>query len=543
VRTERGDTAEAADSDTFWADSVLDAALEAFVSIAVDGRVVAWNPAAERTFGHTRDEACGTLLEELIIPDRFREAHRAGLARIASGGPGRVLGQRLELRALHRDGHEFPIEMTLTVTDSGDGRRFHAFAHDVTVAERGQRFTAVEAAVSYGLTRAGSSAEAAAQVVEALGVRMDWPVVELWLVDEARQVLTCPARFNAVGADMGAFAVDELEYGVGVPGAVCRAGRPVWVPDLATDTQLLRSRKAARYGLHVAMGVPIQSGGQVLGALAVYGDTVRDPEDTLMTLLGGVAAHVGQFLERRRAEELAVELARTKDEFVALVTHELRNPLAVIKSAVDLLDEGGAELSADQQRHYLNMIGRSTERLTTMAGDLLDLARLESGHLAVRPEPTDLAEILRQAAECVAAFAAEKGLTVAVEVPVHLEVQLDGARIRQVADNLISNAVKYTPQGGTVTVSATLGENGAEVRWQVSDTGIGIPPAERPRLFRRFYRASTAVDRRIPGTGLGLVIARTIIERHLGTITVEDHAGPGTTFLIRIPVKPDPTAR
>jgi signal transduction histidine kinase len=454
-----------------------------------------------------------------------------------------VLGQRLELRARHRDGHEFPVEMTLTVTDPPGGRRFHAFAHDVTLAERAQRFTAVEAAVSYGLTSAGSSAEAANQVVEALGVRMDWPVVELWLVDEARQVLTCPARFNAIGEEMGAFAIDELEYGVGVPGAVCRTGRPVWVADLATDTQLRRSREAARFGLHVAVGVPIQSGAHVLGALAVYGTTVEDPEDNLVTLLGGVAMHVGQFLERRRAEELAIELARTKDEFVALVTHELRNPLAVITSAVALLGENDADLTDDQGRHYLDMIGRSAERLSTMAGDLLDLASLESGQLAVQPEGADLSDILRQAVEYVSGVAADRRLEISLDVPDRLDLPVDEARMRQVADNLLSNAVKYTPEGGAVTVSVEVGPNEAEVRWRVSDTGIGIPVGEQSRLFRRFYRASTALDRRIPGTGLGLVIARTIIERHHGTITVVDHPGPGTTFLIRLPIKADPVDR
>jgi PAS domain S-box-containing protein len=543
VQTERSDTTEIVGSGPYWSESVLDSALEAFVSISADGLVVAWNPAAERTFGFTRDEAYGARLEELIIPERFRAAHRAGLQLLGAGGPGRVLGQRLDLRAAHRDGHEFPIEMTLTVSDTSAGRRFHAFAHDVTTAERTRRFNAVEAAVSYGLTRAGSSAEAATQVVEALGVRMDWPVVEMWLVDEARQVLTCPARFHAGEREMGSFAVDELEYGVGVPGAVCRTGRPVWVPDLAGDTQLLRSREAARFGLHVAVGVPIQSGAHVLGALAVYGDTVEDPEDNLVTLLGGVAAHVGQFLERRRAEELAVELAQTKDEFVAMVTHELRNPLAVISSAVDLLNSEGAELPGDQRRHYMRMIGRSAERLSAMAEDLLDLARLESAHLAVRPEPADLSEILRQAIEYVSTGAAEKGLSVAVDIPDRIEVYVDGARIRQVADNLLSNAVKYTPEGGTIAVSASIGAGGTDVHWEVSDTGIGIPVAERPRLFRRFYRASTALDRRIPGTGLGLVIARTIVERHHGSITVVDHSGPGTTFAIRIPAKPEPAAR
>jgi signal transduction histidine kinase len=132
-----------------------------------------------------------------------------------------------------------------------------------------------------------------------------------------------------------------------------------------------------------------------------------------------------------------------------------------------------------------------------------------------------------------------KNLTLELLLPPTLGLEADGARLSQVADNLLSNAVKYTPGGGTVTVAAELAPDGDEVRWTVSDTGIGIPQAERSRLFRRFYRASTALDRRIPGTGLGLVIARTIVERHHGTITVVDRPGPGTTFLIRLPVKPE----
>ncbi|HET9516154.1 MAG TPA: ATP-binding protein [Actinoplanes sp.] len=536
MQSEHADAAVVVADDPYWSGSVLESSLEAFISITGDGTVTAWNPAAEQTFGWSREQAKGAHLEELIIPERFRAAHREGLARLGAGEPGRVLGQRLNMRALHRDGHEFPIEMTLTVADTPAGRRFHALAHDVTASERASRFTAVEAAVSYGLTRAASSAEAAGQVVEALGVRMDWPVVELWLVDESRQLLTCPARFYAGAADLGAFAVDELEYGVGIPGAVCDSGRAIWVPDLGGDSELLRSREAAQLGLHVAVGVPIQSGGHVLGAIAVYGNAVEDPQDNLIALLGGVAAHVGQFLERRRAEELAIELARTKDEFVALVTHELRNPLAVICSAVDLLDQEADGLSADQQKHYLHVIGRSAERLTAMAGELLDLARLESG-LAVSPESVDLSELLRQAVRVVEPLAAEKDLTLAVQVPDELELYVDPARIGQVADNLLSNAVKYTPAGGTVTVSAQRAPNGTEVSWQVADTGIGIPAAERSRLFRRFYRASTALDRRIPGTGLGLVIARTIVERHHGTITLAEQSEPGSTFVVRLPVK------
>lgn len=518
--------------------AVLTVALQAYVAIDAGGRVLAWNPAAESTFGHPWESVRGRTIDDLIIPERFRAAHRAGLERLAAGAAGRVLGQRLQLDALHADGHEFPVEMTLTVTDEPGGRVFHAFAQDVTTAQRAGRFAAVEAAVARGLVQAESSGAAAARVVEALGVRMGWPVAELWLVDDERQLLTCAARYAAPGRRLYGFAVDELEPGIGLPGKVCAESAARWIPDLGADTGSLRSRAASRIGLRVAIGVPLSTGVQTLGALCVYGDRAEDPEDTLLGLLGGLAAQVGQYLQRRRAEELTVELARTKDEFLAMVTHELRNPLSVITGTADLLDDAIDELPPAEQRHYLHVITRNAQRLSVMAEDLLDLASLESGNLAIDPADTDLGMILDQAVQGHAAQTAEKQLTVTLRTPARLGLYADPGRIRQVADNLLSNAVKYTPAGGTITVAADRDEGGDTITWTVADTGIGIPPAERPRLFRRFYRASTALDRRIPGTGLGLVITRTIIERHHGTIDLAAHSGPGTTFVIQLPVKP-----
>jgi PAS domain S-box-containing protein len=517
--------------------TVLAAVSTAYVAVDTGGRVVAWNPAAEATFGYRWRDACGRPIQELIIPER----HHAQLARFLAGGPTEALRQRLTTRLRHRDGHEFPAEMTMTATDEPGGRIYHAFLNDVTAAHRAGRFTAVEAAVSRGLAEADSTTTAARRLVEAVGVQMGWPVTELWVPDDHRRLLTCAARHLGPGRRLSRFTVDEVEPGLWLPGRVYQGSRPHWIPDLAADTASARSRIAAQAGLRVAVGVPITAGGQTLGALCVYGDYAEDPEDTLIALLGGVAAQVGQYLERRRAEELAVELAHTKDEFLALVTHELRNPLAVITSTASLVDDELDTLTAAEQRAYLRTIAGSAQRMSVIADDLLDLARLESGHLTIEPADTDLCAIIGAAIDAIRPQTTTKNLTVQTDLPDRLPLHGDPHRLRQVADNLLSNAIKYTPDGGTITVAATLDAQ-QHITWAIADTGIGIPEADRPRLFRRFYRASTARDRHIPGTGLGLVITRAIVEHHHGSIDLAAHTGPGTTFVIRLPVKPLPAA-
>lgn len=517
-------------------DAVLAVMSEAYVAVTVDGRVVEWNPAAHATFGWSRAQALGRDVTELIVPARHRAGYLAALQRLAGGDPGRLLHRRMQLTVAHRDGHEMPVSITLTVTGSDSGQVVHGLAHDVSAALRGSRFATVEAAVSRGLAEAPNSDIAAARVVEALGTRMGWPVSELWMFDEQRQTLVCTARHNRADRDLDGFARDEMEPGAGLPGTVHRTGRVRWVPDLGDDVTSPRHRSAARIGLRVAVGVPIRTGDRVLGALCVYGDRAEKPDDTLIYLLSGIATHVGQYLERRRAEELTIDLARTKDEFLTLVTHELQNPLAVILGTVALLDDADDEIDTAERHRQLRTIGDSAQRLSLLTGDLLDLARLESGRLSIETVPLDLADLLRESVTTATNAAAARDLTVRVDLPPRLPLHGDPARLRQVADNLISNAVKYTPPGGTITVRAHPDTTVPDrVTWTVADTGIGIPAEERSRLFRRFYRASTAVAARIPGTGLGLVIARTIVERHHGTIAVADGAGPGTTFEIHLP--------
>jgi signal transduction histidine kinase len=227
-------------------------------------------------------------------------------------------------------------------------------------------------------------------------------------------------------------------------------------------------------------------------------------------------------------------LERLRDAFVAAVSHELRTPLTSVSGFLELLGDEEQSLGLTG-RTYLTAARRGTARLQSIVEDLLLVAQIEAERLELRPEATDLAELAAGAVETARPEAAEKGIAITLDTEGPLPCEGDRARLAQVLDNLLSNAIKYTPGGGSVVVSADR-VNGHR-RIEVSDNGIGVPQDELGQLFSRFYRASTATRRAIPGTGLGLVIARAIVEGHGGTISLESREGKGTRVTVTLPLR------
>jgi signal transduction histidine kinase len=225
-------------------------------------------------------------------------------------------------------------------------------------------------------------------------------------------------------------------------------------------------------------------------------------------------------------------LERLRDAFVAAVSHELRTPLTSISGFLEMLGDE-EEALGEAGRTYLGVIRRGTTRLQRIVEDLLLVAQIEADRLELDPVETDLAELATAAVAAALPAAAEQGIELVLDVHGPLPLEADAGRLGQVLDNLVSNALKFTPSGGSVMVSAANG-NG-KVCLEVTDTGIGVPHEEMGQLFSRFYRASTATRRAIPGTGLGLVIARAIVDAHGGTISLESQEGEGTRVTVTLP--------
>ena len=245
-----------------------------------------------------------------------------------------------------------------------------------------------------------------------------------------------------------------------------------------------------------------------------------------------------------RLQESIEIIRRDRDrsrEFLADVSHELRTPIAALRTFNELLTEGAAD-DPTARAEFLETSRAQLERLDWLAQNLLELSKLDSGLVLLDLRPEDLRSAVEQAVEQAATTARRRGVALTMDAPdTAIQIRHDPVRIGQVVANLLGNAIKFTPRGGSVRVEVR-GEPGAGAAITVADTGIGIDPSELPRIFDRFFRGSRASEARGSGSGLGLSIVRSIVEMHGGTVTVESRLDSGTTFRVELPAQPRPPA-
>jgi signal transduction histidine kinase len=306
-----------------------------------------------------------------------------------------------------------------------------------------------------------------------------------------------------------------------------------------TEREFPADEQLVELGLRSELVTPLLLGARTIGMLSLSRDrpdAFSDDEIELVALLGRLVATAVQNIrayeaERGRVEELG-RLSQLRADFVSLVSHELRSPMAAVIGAARTLQDRWRMLTAPQRESFLALIGDETARLAELVGDVLDTSRIEAGTFTYRFEEVELDRVVDEAVE--AAALAQQEVPVVASVRGALPtIRGDRTRLRQVLANLIENAVKYSPEGGEVRISAAAA-NGA-VRISVRDAGPGIPPDQQTRIFEKFGRADVAGSSK-PGTGLGLFIARSIAEAHGGSLEVSSGAEPGSTFTLTLPV-------
>jgi PAS domain S-box-containing protein len=525
---------------TLW-----DTAFEPLVA-HVDGRIVDTNPAFQKTFGYTSDEALHLTVFDLAAP-----GDRASLAeRIRVGGEA-----PFELIAATKVGEPRYLEASArTIADDRSGTRRILALRDVTERRQAEEEAGVLAfQYAADLTVVAEVARRLPRTADAASARLAICEAALEVCDGAMAVLMEPdGNGNLVSTAMAGARSDPLMVPLDQMSSATAqvfASREPFFADLSTHGGVSPQLVEAS-GLVTALWQPVLRDGNPVGVLLVAWDRpVTLISDRAAAVVGLFAAEAAVAVERvdilARMDELNAALAQQvealrlsdqfKTDFVSSVSHELRTPLASILGYTDILVNGEVGEMTPEQGEFLEIIDHNARRLLALINDLLTLSGLESGRMVIRPETVDLCELVRQNVQIhiPAVNARRQRLEVTLpDAPVTAVV--DSERISQVLTNLISNAVKFSPDEGRLAL--TLAATGTQAEITVQDSGIGISEEDCERLFERFFRASNAMERAIPGTGLGLAICKGIVDAHHGRLVVRSTLGVGTAVTVAIPL-------
>ena len=329
-----------------------------------------------------------------------------------------------------------------------------------------------------------------------------------------------------------------------ISGVVVQNAALVYIRDSYSDPDFLFFDEVVRS----LLVVPLIVRDKPVGTLTIDSDRAHaftESDTQLMTIAAAqvsVAIANARLFEEleERAAELAVayeelkESDRLKDELVQNVSHELRTPLTFVKGYVDLLMDGDKGLLTSEQQEYLQIVSDKTDDITRIIEDIITLQRIDSGNLQL--ETMSMADVLKTAAANHRIVADKKGLSIACQIPEGQKgfVRIDKGRMNQVLDNLIGNAFKFSPDGGTIRLS--MAEHEQHVLISVVDEGIGMPAEKHQRIFERFYQIDGSSRRRFGGTGIGLAIVKRIIDAHEGKIWVESELNKGSAFFFTLPI-------
>ncbi len=318
-RTEWKVTEEARQGSEARQAAILATALDAIITIDHEGRAVEFNPAAERMFGYAKDDVRGRDIGDLIVPPGLREVHQRGMAHYLATGEGPVLGKRIEMPALRADGSEFPVELAITRIPTDGPPLFTAYLRDISEPKRAEQHRSARLAVTHVLSEAASVGDGASGVLRAVCENLGWDVGFFWTVNHEGTALRCTKSWHGPGVRAEEFETAScartFEKGEGLPGRVWASGRPTWILDIAQDANFPRLATAVRYDLHSAFACPVVVGEHTLGVIEFFTGRIREPDAELLEMMGTVAGNIGQFYERKSAEEQVRQSERELADF------------------------------------------------------------------------------------------------------------------------------------------------------------------------------------------------------------------------------------
>jgi PAS domain S-box-containing protein len=513
--------------------SVTETISDAIITIDEESAIVFANAAAEKLFGYPAAELRGGDLT-MLMPDYLRHLHRAGVRRYVETGEKHMSWQGVELPGLHKNGQEIPLEISFSEFRRGGRRHFTGVARDITKrkqAEAKVQRLLEEVSKLYQLSRA------------IIGM-VDPDIAMSSIAGQVKDVLG--VEFCAIFAPEGGSVWRQLS-----PAACTRAlspfaPSPEIIQEVFLSGELKQIQGDGAAGALVELRspvtyLPLKAGTKPLGVMVLVSSTLEDETVEAVAGLVAMALERARFLREMSRMEALKQSDKLKSALLASVSHDLRTPLTSIRTCVESLLHAEANWDKSALHEFHLIISEEVKRLTRLVENLLAMARIEAGELRLSKQWSSVAEICSNVLDRCAAATRHDRVNVECDEALPL-VNVDARLIAEALANLVENAAKYSPPGSEITVRARL--EGDELTFNVIDQGPGIALEEIGRIFDKFYRGMRPRGQQDSGTGMGLAIARGIIESHGGRIWAESTSGYGATFSFSLKVEhkdaPDP---
>jgi PAS domain S-box-containing protein len=514
--------------------------------VGADGTILRVNQAELDMLGYTREEYEGHHISKFHVDHKVIEEILTRLQR------GEVL-HNYDAQLRCKDGGIKHVRINSSAYRE-DGKFIHTrgFTRDITERKRTESRMALQYEVTKILSESNDFVESMRQILQTVCRSLDWAAGALWRIDHGGDAMRCLEMCHVTSMETPEFdrmtKTLVLKKGMGLPGRIWELGKPAWINNVSADDNFSRAAVANREGLRSAFGFPVLLGGEVSWVIEFFSPEIREPDEELLQLLSGIGRQIGQFTQRKQAEEERADLLkreqtaradaekanRLKDEFLATLSHELRTPLNAVIGWSRML--GSGRLDREGSRHALEVIERNAWAQKQIIEDILDVSRVITGKLQLNLSSVDLVAVVDAALDAVRPAMEAKEIQIETLIDTSLRmITGDADRLQQVVWNILSNAAKFTPNRGKVEISVS--QTNSHVLIQVKDSGPGIDLTFLPHVFERFRQADGSTTRTHGGLGLGLAIVRHLVELHGGTISVENREdGQGAIFTVRLPL-------
>jgi PAS domain S-box-containing protein len=544
---------------------VVESAPNAIMLISRDNMVRMVNAQVENYFGYDRTELIGMDIEQLI-PDRFRSKHSTHRTAFLANPYPRLMGVGRDLYALRKDGTEFPAEIGLVPLESPDEPLLMVTIVDITVRKQAEEKIRRHLGYLTGLREVDQAIASSFDVRLSLNILAS-RAVPLLGVDAAAILLLDPIMNSLEytaghGFQKNILHTGNIRLGESYAGKAVMERRMIQVPSLANElhtqfhNQFIREEKFVSY-----FGIPLIVKGKVVGVMEVFHRTRMERDDEWFDFLNSLARQAAIAIDnarlwdqvQRHARDLELRVAertaalnhinaelehanRAKNEFLANMSHELRTPLNSILGLSESLLEQRRDPLTEYQQKSLEIISSSGHHLLDLINDVLDLSKIEAGKFDYYPQTVNIDSLCRSSLAFVKSQALKKSISVIYDNQASaLNIFADPRRLKQSLVNLLTNAVKFTPEGGQVTLQVCADAEHDLVEFSVTDSGIGIAPQDLKRLFQPFVQVDSKLNRQFEGTGLGLALVQKLIDMHGGSVHVESEVASGSRFTIRLP--------